>query len=233
VAEFLDVSTVMSELARRLQAEASVEETLQQMTASAVACVPGADLAGVTLVSDRRHVETRAATDPAVEKMDAAQYEMGEGPCLSVLWEHRIVELPDVQSERRWPRWTTQLGDTGVRSMICFQLYVQERNLAGLNLYSFREAAFNEESRRVGELFAAHAAVALAAAQQSQQLHHALDTRDTIGMAKGVLIERFKVSPEAAFQMLVRASQEHNIKLNQVADLVMHTGQTPQEAAQR
>jgi hypothetical protein len=117
--------------------------------------------------------------------------------------------------------------------MLCFQLYVQARNLAGLNLYSSRRAGFGDESRRIGELFAAHAAVALAAVEQSQQLHHALDTRDVIGMAKGILIERFKVTPDGAFQMLVHASQQHNMKLNQVADLVVRTGESPNAAADR
>jgi AmiR/NasT family two-component response regulator len=141
--------------------------------------------------------------------------------------------MPDIEAETRWPEWTERLGETGVRSMMCFQLYVRDRNLAALNLYSSKTSAFDEESRRVGELFAAHAAVALASVQQTEHLHHALDTRDTIGMAKGVLIERFKVTPEGAFQMLVRASQEHNIKLHQVADLVVRTGETPDEAVQR
>jgi GAF domain-containing protein len=150
---------------------------------------------------------------------------------LSALWDFRTVEMSDIQTETRWPAWIARLGETGVRSMLCFQLYVRDRNLAALNLYSSKKAAFDDESRRVGELFGAHAAVALAAIQQSEHLHHALDTRDMIGMAKGVLIERFKVTSEAAFAMLVRASQEHNIKLNQVAELVMRTGQTPDEAA--
>jgi GAF domain-containing protein len=227
----LDIAGVMGDLARRLQAEESIEDTLQAMTASAVTSVPGAELAGVTLVRDRHNVETRAATDRIVQMIDAAQYETGEGPCLSALWEHHTVDMPDIMGETRWPRLIARLGETGVRSMMCFQLYVRDRNLAALNLYSSRKSAFDDESRAVGELFAAHAAVALAAIQQTQQLHRALDTRDVIGMAKGVLMERFKVTPDAAFQMLVRASQQHNIKLNQVADLVLHTGQSPDEAA--
>ena len=158
----LDMAHVMGELARRLQAEASVENTLQEMTASAVAAVPGAELAGVTLVRDRQRVETRAATDPVVEKIDAAQYESGQGPCLSALWEHRTIEMPDLQAESRWPEWTARLGETGVRSMMCFQLYVRDRNLAALNLYSSQPEAFGEESRSTGEVFAAHSAVALA-----------------------------------------------------------------------
>jgi GAF domain-containing protein len=203
------------------------------MTAAAVDSVPGAELASVTVVRDRLKVQTRAATGPAAERLDRAQYEVGEGPCLSALWEHRTVEMPDIQTETRWPRWVACLGETGVRSMICFQLNVHERNLAVLNLYSSHRAGFDDESRRIGELFAAHASVALAAVEQSQQLHHALDTRDVIGMAKGILIERFKVTPDAAFQMLVRASQEHNMKLHQVADLVVRTGQAPNEASER
>ena len=230
MAESIDIAHVMSHLARRLQAESSVEDTLQRMTASAVAAVPGAELAGVTLVQDRQKVETRGATDFVVELIDAAQYETGEGPCLTALWDHHTVEMPDIHDETRWPRWTERLGETGVRSMMCFQLYVHDRNLAALNLYSSKPSAFDDESRQVGELFAAHAAVALASVQQTEHLHHALDTRDVIGMSKGVLIERFKVTPDGAFQMLVRASQEHNIKLHQVAELVVRTGQSPEEA---
>lgn len=224
-----DISAMMGELARRLQAEGSVEATLREMTSAGVDTIPGAEFASVTLVRERHAVDTRAATDPVVKQIDEAQYASGEGPCLTALWEAQIVRVDDIATDTRWPRWVDRISDSGVRSMLCLRLYVHEHTLAALNLYASKPHAFDEESERVSGLFGAHAAVALSASETERQLHAALDTRDVIGMAKGILIERYKITPESAFAMLVRASQVSNIKLNELARITVETGQAPSD----
>jgi hypothetical protein len=127
--------------------------------------------------------------------------------------------------EERWPDFAQAAYDAGARSMLSFQLFVKGDNLGALNLYGDDVNVFDAESEQVGLLVAAHAAVAFSDAQEIGQLTHALDTRDLIGQAKGILMERFKISSQQAFQILVRASSESNIKLRDVADHLARSGE--------
>ncbi|WP_142063664.1 ANTAR domain-containing protein [Pseudonocardia kunmingensis] len=99
------------------------------------------------------------------------------------------------------------------------------RELGALNLYSDRVDAFDDESEHVGLLLASHAAVAMAGAQQQENLRAAIATRDLIGQAKGILMERYKVSEDQAFAILVRASQNANRKLRDVAEQLGSSGE--------
>ena len=101
--------------------------------------------------------------------------------------------------------------------MLCFQLFVEGDNLGALNLYAATAGAFTKESETVGQIFATHAAVALAGAQQEHQLSTALASRDIIGQAKGIVMERFHIDADHAFALITRLSQEQNIKLHTIA----------------
>jgi GAF domain-containing protein len=166
-----------------------------------------------------------AATAELARAVDQAQYEMGEGPCLDALYEHRTVRLPDLAAEPRWPKFAARARQVGAASMLAIQLYVQGQDLGALNLHSIRPDAFGDESEQVGLLFAAHAAVAMAGAQNDAHLNTALSHRDLIGQAKGILMERYKINAQDAFQLLVVTSQTTNIKLHDVADYLTRTGQ--------
>ena len=109
----------------------------------------------------------------------------------------------------------------GVRSMICFQLYVEGFNFGSLNLHSTRVRAFGEDAESIGSLFAAHAAIAFSSAREEQQIRAALTTRDVIGQAKGMLMERYKLGAQGAFAMLATLSQESNVKLADIAHQVV------------
>jgi AmiR/NasT family two-component response regulator len=76
----------------------------------------------------------------------------------------------------------------------------------------------------VGALFAAHAAVAMAEARQLEHLTRAMATRDVIGQAKGILMERHKLTADQAFGVLTKASQQTNVKLIDVALALTDTG---------
>ena len=226
-----DLAEMLGELARTLSAESGLEDTLQAMTSGSVHSVPGADYAGISLVHGKQHVESVAATDELVRKADEAQGALGEGPCLDAIWEQKTVSVADMQEERRWPKFAPQALELGVRSMLSFQLYTDGRNLGALNLYSREVNAFGEESLHIGLLFATHAAVALRGVQNEKQLLRAVESRDTIGMAKGILMERHKITGDQAFDLLVRGSQTAHLKLNDVADLLVRTGEQGESAA--
>jgi transcriptional regulator with GAF, ATPase, and Fis domain len=215
----------LSDLARALQHEDDVDGTLQAIVYAAVDTVPGAQYAAMSVVEKRRAVYTRAGTADVVFEVDRVQYDTGEGPCLSAVYEQRTVRLPDMTTEARWPRFTRRTVELGVLSMLSFRLYVQQDDLGALNLYSGDKFAFDDESEHVGLLFASHAAVAMSGAHQEEHLHRALAARDLIGQAKGILMERYKITADQAFGLLARASQHTNIKLVDLARTLADTGQ--------
>jgi hypothetical protein len=212
-------------LARHLQQERGVEATLDAIVRAAVQTVPGAEYAGVSQVEDRRRVRTTAATADLVMRVDQAQYDTGEGPCLESLFGERTVRAPDLRSEPRWPAFTARACALGVGGIMAFQLYVARDSLGALNIYSGRPDQLGDAAERVGALFAAHTAVVLADTVRIEQLTHAIDVRDLIGQAKGILMERHKVTGRQAFEMLVQASQTGNVKLTEVARHLVETGE--------
>ena len=215
----------LSGLARNLQEEETLQDTLQRIVRAAVENVPGAEFAGITVVEGRRKVSTQAWTDKLVCDADRSQYETSQGPCLDTVYEQQTVRVCDIQTEERWPEFTARGAKLGLGSQISFQLYVTGDNLGALNLYSKTPEAFGDESEQIGLLFASHAAVAMASAQKLERLARGMQTRDLIGQAKGILMERYRLTADQAFALLVRASQAANIKLRDVAEHLAATGE--------
>lgn len=208
---------VFAEMARALLAEGDVQHTLQKICDLAVETIDGCDHAGISFLKGRK-VETPAASDDVPRRVDAIQYEVGEGPCLDAIRVHEVFETGDLGHEDRWPRFASRAQrETGITSMLCFRLFVEGDILGALNLYSKAASAFGEESRTGGLVFAAHAAVGLSIAIHDEQMEEALQSRDVIGQAKGILMAREGISADQAFDMLRRASQRLNLKLRDVA----------------
>lgn len=215
-----DLASAMGQLAIEMQNQTDTETTLRSIVVGAVAMVPGTSWAGISLV-DGNAVEPRVPSDPLVAKLDALQSEVNEGPCLSTLRERRTVLISDMATETRWPKFCEAAIEYGARSLLSFQLFVTSRNLGALNLYSDEAAAFSEEAIFTGELLAQHASVALFGAAAEAQFDDALSTRDVIGQAKGIIMERFNLEAFAAFDLLRKLSQESNQKLVDIARQVI------------
>ena len=212
-----DLATVLTDAAWSLQQEQDVQHTLQAMVDAAVDAVPGAQHASLSSVVRRREVCTRAASHDLPRAVDRAQYETGQGPCLDTLYQQRTARVPDMAAEARWPEFAARALELGVGSMLSVRLFVRGEDLGALNLFNADAAGFDEESEHVALLFASHAAIAMAGAQQQEQLRAAIEFRDLIGQAKGILMERYKITADQAFQMLARTSQNSNRKLRDVA----------------
>ncbi|KGH46534.1 antitermination regulator [Modestobacter caceresii] len=223
-----NLGEAMSRVARRLQEEhGDVESTLQAITTAAVATVPNAEECGITYVIGRKKVESRAATGDLPKNIDALQERVGQGPCLDAVWEQEIVRVDDVGADQRWPEFAPQAAALGAGSMLSFQLFVDGDQLGAMNLYAAAPGAFDDECQEIGLMFASHAAVALAGAEHEQNLRVGMANRDVIGQAKGILMERHKLSAEQAFGVLARVSQEMNRKLIDVARELTDTGAVP------
>ena len=219
---------VMSRVARELQEEhGDVEATLQAITAAAVTTVPGADECSISYVIGRRQVEPRAATGELPRHLDALQQELGQGPCLDAIWENRVVRVDDLRTDDRWPAFAARAAEQGIGSMLCFQLFVAGDQLGAMNMYSRQPHAFDLESPETGQIFAGHAAVALAGAEHEEQLRAGMTSRDLIGQAKGILMERYRLTAHQAFDVLSRASQTLNRKLVDIAEELTETGALP------
>jgi GAF domain-containing protein len=178
-------------------------------------------------------------TDPIVDLIDGYQHESGEGPCLSAIAEGSIFYASDLSHEERWPRFASRAGQAGVRSVLALPV-IGNSSLGALNLYARSPIAFGVVDRGKAVILASLAGLALAAAQSKEQdgmgiedFRAALSTREMIGQAEGILMEREKISADHAFDILRRASQHLNIKLREVAQNLVDTGESPDTGAPR
>ncbi|WP_328774015.1 GAF and ANTAR domain-containing protein [Streptomyces sp. NBC_00286] len=213
----------MALLGRDLLAKESVQETLDEIVASAVKLVDGCSAAGILAVRKGRAV-TLAACGDVVQESDRLQGELGEGPCFDLARGtdgERIYRIADLsQPQPTWERFAAEALKLGVGGMTGVLLYTDNDDFGALNLYARRPGTFSEDIETAGWLLASHAAVALSSARTIDQLEHAMETRHAIGEAMGILMERHQLSEEDAFNVLRRISQHHNIKLRDLAQRV-------------
>ena len=237
----VELAREFADIAQLLAAGQNAGATLQKVCALAVEHIRGCDHAGISLI-ERHRIHTRGSTDQVPTIVDRIQYESGEGPCLDAIRTMEVVRVDDLLTDGRWPRFARPAVDaSGVRSMLAFRLFVApgpdpgaSATIGALNLYSRRPGALGGDRHAVdlGLIFASHAAVALAGARALDNLRLALETREVIGMAVGLLMARQEVDRHEALDMLRRASQRENVKLRDIAlRLVDPGGAGPAESA--
>ncbi len=214
----------LMELSRKLHSQHDPGETLPAVVSAAVQFVPGADDGSLSLVAARRTIVTEAASSTFARSIDKLQEQSGEGPCLDAVYEHHTVLVTDTAEEERWPQFSALACVGGARSILALQLFVDGDNLGALNLYARQPHAFSEDAQQVGQMFASHAAMAYSTVRRQEQLQRAVTTRELIGQAQGILMERHKITADEAFRMLVLASQHSNVKLRDLAERLVRTG---------
>lgn len=200
-----------------------MEEVLEDVTATAQELIPGADTAGVLLLARGGKFESLATTSDMPHRLDELQMQFNEGPCVQAAVDDLIVRTDDFRHEQRWPKYSAACVERGVLSGLSFKLYTSSRTAGALNLFAYQPNAFTPEDETIGVILAAHAAAALLASRQSEQLESALSTRDRIGQAKGIIMERYGVDDMRAFDMLKQLSQDSNTKLTDIAQRVIDT----------
>jgi hypothetical protein len=197
-----------------------LEETLGQIVAAAVDTIPSVDAGSISIAQHGR-VDTRHPTSEVIRKLDERQGQLYEGPCISALEdppENGVVVAQDLAGPdaERWPRFAPEAVEAGYRGLMSTTLSTDGLR-AALNLYAAAPDAFSEHCRTMAGLFGIQASLLLYGTSHAVHLKKAVDSRDLIGQAKGILMERFTVDAEAAFQMLVKSSQDTNMKLTKVA----------------
>lgn len=223
------VAIGLARMARDLLAQDSVQQALDRIVLHAMDLVDGCEAAGILVVRDDQ-VQTLAATDNVVRASDRLQGELREGPCFAAARDNEeIYRIADLTSrEQRWPRFVPRARELGVGSMMGFLLFTEgEHNLGALDMYSSLPGAFTERSEHVGWVLASHAAVALSRARHDAQLQEAISSRQDIGEALGIIMERHQVDEQAAFDMLTKISQNRNVKIRDLAHTINTTGKIP------
>jgi hypothetical protein len=217
-----DDAAAFARISLELASEPDTEQTVQRVVELAQSSIPGCDYAGFTL-THQDALETAAATDQLIGRLDQAQHDLNEGPCLSAAKADETYLIRDTTTEERWPRWCAAAAATGVLSVLSVQLTGPAPGSlrAAMNLYSKTIDAYDDDAIITAQIYAAHAGTAIAAANKHDNLQTAMQSRHTIGVAQGLLMQRYGITERAAFQVLSRQSQDANIKLRDVARRVV------------
>jgi len=202
------------------------EETVDRVLEFALKALNCA-YAGIILVHGGNQVETVAATHPLVAELDAIQMECGQGPDLELITDRHGVRIRDAAADERWPQWSEKVVAAGIRSMLGTRLYTTKTTIGSLNFYDPEPDRFDEADVDVAHMLARHAAVAMENARGADNLWKAIDARNLIGQAQGILMERFGVDADQAFGVLRRYSQENNVRLHKVAERLIATRKLP------
>lgn len=200
------------------QDRADADTVLGELTASAAAIVPGAQHAGITVASAGNKVQTAASTGPYPVLLDEIQQRHGQGPCLSAAWEQHMIRIRDLASDDRWPDYCRDvIAESPIRSVMAFQLFAGHRGVGALNFYAEHPDAFDEHAVELAVMAATHTALGWQLVRRGEQFRSALASRDLIGQAKGMIMERFGIDAVQAFELLKRLSQESNTALVVIA----------------
>src|SRR5829696_8761133 len=198
------------------------DTVIAELAEHAAVEVPGAQYAGITVTRNKKQIDTPAATHKWPILLDEIQQRHRQGPCLSAAWEEKTIHVRDLETDERFPLYARDvLAETPIRSVMSFQMWIAGETMGALNVYAETPNVFDEKTRGIGLVFAAHSSVAWNAARRDEQFKKARASRDVIGQAKGMLMERYGVNAIQAFDLLRKLSQDSNTPLIQIAaDLV-------------
>ena len=217
---------------RQTLSPGDLDHTLRQIVQAAVEVLPQVDRASITVRHDDGRLETAQPSDDGLLTLDAAQYDLQEGPCYDAATDVAHVFSPDLATDERFPRYAPVALEQGVRAQAGLRLFDTPRSQGALNLYSSQTGAFADLDD-LGELFVHQAGLALAYAREVDDLRQALEARRTIGQAIGILMERYELTDERAFAFLARLSSHRNVKLRNVAQEIVEETQQRGTSAQR
>jgi transcriptional regulator with GAF, ATPase, and Fis domain len=219
----------MAQLTSKFARPTDIDDTLNSVTASCVDLIDGVESADVLLIAGADLFRSVAATSQLALEIDDLQQRFREGPCIDAATGDSVVVSNDLRGDVRWPRFAKAAVAAGVHSLMSFQLYTHNARMGALNLFGLKPEAFTAEFEAVGAMLATHAAIALIADDVRLQFQSALASRDTIGQAKGMIMERFNVGPARAFELLTKLSQDSNTRVADVAAQLVSRGAEPKK----
>jgi hypothetical protein len=211
---------------RQLADSPPVDELLQRALELAIEMVPGCEEAGISMARKNR-IETPASAGSLAAACDRLQEELGSGPCIEALADSDLVRIDDMTRDDRWPEFAAGAARLGVCSLLAVRMATARDRVAALNLYATTPGAFDRESDLLATAYATHVGMLLAMQEREANLRAAIRSRETIGQAMGILMERHRITAGQAFDLIVHVSQSTNVKLREVADELVRTGALP------
>ena len=220
---------IYGELGRQVAAELNASGALHAVTTVAARSIGGVDAASITRGLPSGSWETVASTSDVATRADDIQYQLGSGPCVDAVIKDHVFFSPDITTDQRWPTFGPVVAESaGVHSVLSNRLTLDdEQAMAGLNLYSLRRDAFDDQALQLATLLATHAGVIISgmlAKQKAANLEIALISSRDIGVAIGILMTRYQISRDEAFDLMRMASQRAHRKLRDIAVDVAETG---------
>jgi GAF domain-containing protein len=223
-----ELTAVFARMSGLLLSQETVDTVLGLITSLALETIPQAAGAGVTLIDPWGRRTTSAATDPLVERADALQYTLDEGPCLAAAALRQVVRLDDIGADRRWSRWAAEAAGLGLRSALSAPMVAGDQSLGALKVYGMAASAFDVHAEQLMSLFSTQAAILVANAQSaeraerlSDELRQAFRSRDVVNVGKGVLMARHGVDEDTALRMLLNQSRQDAGTLAETARAVV------------
>ena len=229
----IDPNAAISELGQIKFGETDLSGVLSQVSELARRTIPGAEEVSVTLLK-QEGAHTAAFSGEMALRLDELQYEYEQGPCLEAAKEAAVVSVPDMSEEVRWPQWAAQAVQGGALSSLSIGFPIQETVLGALNIYGAKPGAFDDDAVTLAQTFAGYAAVALAnahlydtTATLAAQMQSAMQSRAVIEQAKGIIMGERRCTPDEAFAVLAKVSQDSNRKLRDVAAALVERAARP------
>jgi transcriptional regulator with GAF, ATPase, and Fis domain len=217
-----ELAEALTTAAQQLHDTVTPHSTMRAAVRLAVRLLPGADHAGISVLERGNHRRTVAWTDEVVRAAETSPTSRDQPPYWNDLWHAPVVRLADSEADDGGD----SLAGLGLRSALALRLRADKRRVTVLTAYARKPRAFDEAATRIGRLFTAHVSLALDSATVREQLTEAMRTRDLIGQATGILMERLNIDAAEAFDSLVRASQRENTKLRDLARRIVDANNT-------
>ncbi|TDD17992.1 ANTAR domain-containing protein [Kribbella turkmenica] len=212
-------------LAVELHDTGGVQETVDAVVEFALQAL-NCSHAGVAL-SVRGGPQIPAVTDPVVAEVYELQMNTRTGPLVEAMRGRDSILIPDTATDERWPEWTARVRALGVRTVLDVPLTTAAGTIGVLGLYSTKPDAFDADDEAIARILARHASVAVASARHDESMAQAIDARKLVGQAMGILMERYEIDGDRAFEVLKRYSQDTNTKLRDVAQQLVDTRKLP------
>ncbi|WP_166354712.1 GAF and ANTAR domain-containing protein [Phytoactinopolyspora limicola] len=219
-------SAEFADAARQLATEPDFDHAAQRIAEYATE-MTSAEQGGVALLRSSHRWEVAAATGAEAEQAGRIRSAMHEAPGFDPADDHDTCLVSNTSQDHRWPQWGSQMAELGFRSAVSACLYTSRRTIGTLDLYASSVGQLDEADAERARVLASHASVALDFLQEEIGLRRAVETRNIIGQAQGLLMERYGLDAHRAFDVLRRHSQDSNIKLREVAEQLISTRSLP------
>ncbi len=222
-----EVRHALEDLGRLRFGEMNVEDAIREIvhTTHSIFAVDGA---GLMLSDADQQLRSVAASDQRFEHLEVLQLRHGEGPCIEAYDGKKLVGVEDLASDGRWPDFSQAATARSVRAILASPLPYNQDAVGVVAVLSEKTRPWSPEGELALLAFTDLAALLIASMMMgerqsvmSQQLQGALDSRQVIEQAKGVLIGTQQISAREAYERLRSQARSQRRKLTEVcADAV-------------